>query len=449
MYYIQLKKDIHYKRKTFHSVFCFCKCLLLAISGILFLYLLIRPINYRTNTDYTELRYESDEERELRLQKLLEQDYVLKWNHETVYLYMKELGLVESENLTKTIGINDGNNYTNLNQNKSIYDIPKTIAIACAFPGKSVFDHMWEYVSLWALQEKYEDILSTISTKTSNSLQKLLRKTDMILINEIEESNYDLAYAKIIGHTTPIHQIDKIRNRKVPILIEKYGKRYADILDVGLINLRQFIKFNEIFIQTTYQEMSKIKIKHGINNTNDIQWIGIYIDDITIPFTYFRHAMKYFSKTSNFTIFNVICSTELMQNCINNLTTASINNDQSAQVTKINIMEKGKIGTFAEYREFVFMSLCNNTIISNTNSLLYGILNGKPVVMQLISDQLAVSQHENTTFHIKWENEFLHGTRLQNKLFIKTLIPFLFSIKSVQQLFCKVKYPQYIQYLFI
>lgn len=229
----------------------------------------------------------------------------LKWNHETVYLYKKELGLEEKEEnyveLEENEGerkiapginqhqtryeSNSGSNYMfnkTINSN-TIYTLPKHMAMVCAFPGNTLHDHMWEYLSLWAIHDQYPDVISTVSVKTSNSLKRLLKPINMAMISEINESDYDLAYAKIIGHITPILPIETFENKKVPLLMERFTKRHTEIINGDLINLRQFVKFNSKIIQKSNTEMNKIKIRHGFNaTTNNVYWVGIYIDDSTV-----------------------------------------------------------------------------------------------------------------------------------------------------------------------
>lgn len=228
-----------------------------------------------------------------------------------MYLYKKELGLIvendENENSRElpnkkenkitsdldnhqinynTTGSNSNNNKSSKEANNTIisnviYALPRYISVACAFPGDSIHDHVWEYISLWSLQNQYNEIISTVSVKTRNSLKRFLNETttkEIVVINEIKESDYDLAYAKIIGHKTPILPIETSNNRKVPLLLEKFAKRYIDIVNAGVINLRQFVKFNRKIMEEVNTVMNKIKIQNGFNITDNVQWIGMYID---------------------------------------------------------------------------------------------------------------------------------------------------------------------------
>lgn len=226
----------------------------------------------------------------------------LKWNHETIYSYKKELGLEKEENYqesdenvkeSKVPTTGNGphqNNYESHNKNKTInYNIMKYVvlskqmSLACGFPGNSLHDHMWEYLSLRALNHRYAEIMPTLSVKTSNSLKRLLQPINMPVINEIRESDYDLAYARIIGHTTPILPIETFENKRAPLILERFAKRHAEIVNANLIYLRQFVKFNKWIEAKAHTELNKIKVRHGFNTIDsNVHWVGLYTDNSTV-----------------------------------------------------------------------------------------------------------------------------------------------------------------------
>lgn len=74
MNYIQLG-NFNYSRKNARLIKFVCKCILLSVSGLVFLYLLISTISYRKKHEFNEFIYESFEERQVRLRTLLEQNY--------------------------------------------------------------------------------------------------------------------------------------------------------------------------------------------------------------------------------------------------------------------------------------------------------------------------------------------------------------------------------------
>lgn len=195
----------------------------------------------------------------------------------------KKYDIEQNRTLIKATGCD--RHQTNMcDNNQTIHDnllhtLPKHMTMVCAFPGKTLHDHMWEYLSLWALHDQHRsDVIPTISLKTSNRLKRLLKTINMNVINEIKESDYDLAYARILGHSTPILPLETIESKRIPLLLEKFTKRYIEIINADVINRRQFVMFNGETTRDMYTEMSNIKARYGFNRTDDsLHWVGLYI----------------------------------------------------------------------------------------------------------------------------------------------------------------------------
>ncbi|XP_063709939.1 uncharacterized protein LOC134838355 [Culicoides brevitarsis] len=387
--YIQLD-DITYKHKN--SKFL-VKCLLLSISLLVFVYLLINSINYHkkysesNNENGNELKYELA--RQLRLRALLEQRYRAKWNYKTVHMYKIELGLemdaetvkpvINETQITKSVNTTTVTNHTTNQWHDPTIAIPQHLSLACAFPGNSLHDQMWEYLSMFALQQQFpENIFATLSVKTHNRLVTLLQTINMTAINKVA-SHYDLANARIMGHTTPVlPEIEVVEGKRVPLLLEKFAKRHGEIINANVTNFRQFFQFGRRFVAKGMRELHRIKLRYGFNETDDdLQYVGVYIDkDTTMPLKYFANAFSHFLEHNSRTLFLVFCSPDAMSHYNEDSTfhlPAILQPFQSNTYLTTTTTTKG---VDAEIMEFILMSLCNATIVSNTYGALQALLNG-------------------------------------------------------------------------
>lgn len=202
--------------------------------------------------------------------------YRIKWNKATVDIYEKELGIINVQS-TGEIQSDKQNNTTN----KLLFSVPKYMAIVCGFPNKKIHDIIWEYLSIWALEKQNKDIKSFIVQKSKNNLKLLLETidTDIDIMNDVKSSDYDLAYAKILGHTTPVAPINIVNGRKMPLLIEENAKRYNDIINSGVENIKALIKIKPILLNEAYSKMENINKENNLNNATDVRFVGIYIND--------------------------------------------------------------------------------------------------------------------------------------------------------------------------
>ncbi|KAL7034969.1 hypothetical protein ACKWTF_008201 [Chironomus riparius] len=287
-------------------------------------------------------------------------DYEILWGNETIELFKDQLGVTFS----------DDNEDDNMKCRSGEF-------LISALPGpdeENFPEVLWQFFSLDALEqltqqcdkEKRLFLKAVYTERMISHLNQIFDGLSLETITNFPSSCYNLKYAKIIGNISPI-ELNKIAT-STPFLLDPKAKRWKEI-SMRFQSKRPFLRMNENIVRKVHQKLeiaktvSRIRGSHDDNNFN---FIGVYIrSNDKLPPEYYTKAMNFHQKNSTKrNIFVVICDQPKLIFCRE----VFLKN-----TTAVDVHLTGKsIDTF----DFILMSTCNSTIISNGMGVLHAIING-------------------------------------------------------------------------
>uniref|UniRef100_A0A1B0CMA5 Uncharacterized protein n=1 Tax=Lutzomyia longipalpis TaxID=7200 RepID=A0A1B0CMA5_LUTLO len=204
--------------------------LVLILSGCTFIYLLV--LNFHTVNDHRDFA--------VYLQKLrMISDKLVRigWDDTTVDQWRRSLEVHEDTAAQAHCMLNN---------------------IIIALPGETLQDHLWEYISLLVLRERWKNsgisLGVFLAPKSKKALVDVLQKVHMDSVEEYSSSCLDFKQAKILGHETNVelehHPIDIPRL----FLLERGAKRYMEVIHGDLQWLR-----GTVVLKKTLQDEAKKK----------------------------------------------------------------------------------------------------------------------------------------------------------------------------------------------
>ncbi|XP_050070451.1 uncharacterized protein LOC126558469 [Anopheles maculipalpis] len=241
-----------------------------------------------------------------------------------------------------------------------------------AFAGSSLPENLWHYFSLIAIQNSLVSAASRqrveffITGTAMTELSQLFVSVPYEVIDLDTIRCYNIPAAYILNSDT---QIEVAIGKKQLFILNNQAIRYKEILNVPWQQQKQFFNFRTETLNTVYDVLKELRHRAKLygdeDDVNGLQIVGIHIrEDDQLPFDYYYRAITFQRKMhdTGMLLFVVICE-----------------NPKGAICGMLDVQSE-RIEVIAEHDDpdvdFVLMTHCNHTIVSNERDIFPPLLRG-------------------------------------------------------------------------
>jgi len=232
--------------------------------------------------------------------------------------------------------------------------------IIAAIPGIDIEDYLWEYLSMLAIRQVYGEnegrkINTYLSRRSIEQLQRIFQRINFTDLGSVSDRCYRLHEAILVENGNIIFFNTDLHFKSL-FLLGEGERRYKEIVESDIRKYREYFVLNKHFKQMALLEIANFKAQLEIISEAPI--VGMYIQTLQLPSTYYERAMEFLRKIHNNPIFLVVCPSYLIRECRE----------------RFSRTDTGVIKSHSTELELAIMTMCNHTIVENEFGILAALI---------------------------------------------------------------------------